>query len=155
MSTLWGVKLFSNLPYWKTLWESEATLHPRQFLSSKFRLWVTEFYNSSFDIFRVQLKTGEWLTLGLSDSHPYYELLLGLILHRVSYIWSSDIWSFWLYFGYMVNGQSDFSTKFFGYMVISAIWSTLSGQNRGPYIRNPVPFHVSVIGCITDSPAIT
>ena len=23
-------------------------------------------------------------------------------------------------------------------MVISAIWSTLSGQNRGPYIRNPV-----------------
>ena len=23
-------------------------------------------------------------------------------------------------------------------MVISALWSTLSGQNRGPYIRNPV-----------------
>ena len=48
-------------------------------------------------------------------------------------------------FGYMVffalfrlYGQSDFSTKFFGYMVISATWSTVSGQNRGPYIRNPV-----------------
>ena len=34
----------------------------------------------------------------------------------------------------MVNGKSDFSTKFFGYMVISAIWSTLPGQNRGPYM---------------------
>ena len=34
---------------------------------------------------------------------------------RVSVIWSSDRWSFWLYFGYMVSGQSDFSTKFFGY----------------------------------------
>ena len=28
-------------------------------------------------------------------------------------------------------------------MVISAIWSTLSGQNRGPYIRNPVYFNKS------------
>ena len=44
-----------------------------------------------------------------------------VLLHRVSVIWSSDIWSFWLYYGYMVNGQSYFSTKFFGYMVISAI----------------------------------
>ena len=26
----------------------------------------------------------------------------------------------------------------FGFMVISAIWSILPGQNRGPYIRNPV-----------------
>ena len=34
----------------------------------------------------------------------------------------------------MVNGQSDFTTKFFGYMVILALWSTSSGQNRGPYI---------------------
>ena len=50
-------------------------------------------------------------------------------IHRVLVIWSSNIWSFWLYFGYMVNSQSDFRTKFFGYMVISAIWSTLSGQN--------------------------
>ena len=61
-----------------------------------------------------------------------------MILHRVLVICSSDIWSFWLYFGYMVNGESDFSTKFFGYMVISATWSTVSGQNRGPSIRNPV-----------------
>ena len=38
----------------------------------------------------------------------------------------------------MVNGQSDFSSKFFGYMVISAMWLTLPGQNRGPYILNPV-----------------
>ena len=63
-----------------------------------------------------------------------------LHIHRVSVIWSSDIWSFWLYFGYMVNGQSDFNNKFFGYMIISAIRSTLSWQNRGPYIRNPVYF---------------
>ena len=42
------------------------------------------------------------------------------------------MWSFRSVFAYMVNGQSDFS------MVISAIWSTLSGQNCGPYIRNPV-----------------
>ena len=60
------------------------------------------------------------------------------MVHRVSVILSSDIWSFWLYLCYMVNGQSDFRTKFFGYMVILAIGSTLSGQNRGPYIRNPV-----------------
>ena len=37
----------------------------------------------------------------------------------------------------------------FGYMVISAIWSILAGQNRGPYIRNPVyvvsSFHQSDI----------
>ena len=32
-------------------------------------------------------------------------------VHRVSVIWSSDIWSFWLYFGY---GKSDFTTKFSG-----------------------------------------
>ena len=63
---------------------------------------------------------------------------INIKVHRVSVIWSSDIWSFWLYFGYMVNSQSDFSTKLFGYIVISTIWSTLSGQNRGPYIRNPV-----------------
>ena len=41
-------------------------------------------------------------------------------------------------FGFISVIWSDFSTTFFGYMVISAIWSTLSGQNRGPYIRNPV-----------------
>ena len=59
-------------------------------------------------------------------------------VHQISVTWSTDIWSFGLYFVYMVNGQSDFSTKFFGYMVISAIWSTLPGQNRGPYIRSLV-----------------
>ena len=47
------------------------------------------------------------------------------VVHRVSVIWSSNIWSFWLYFGYMVNGQSDFSSTFFGYMVVSATGSTL------------------------------
>ena len=77
---------------------------------------------------------------GKSKVLPQYKLR---ILKQNSYtgfliICSSDIWSFWLYFSYMVNGQSDFSTKFFRYMVILAIWSTLSGQNRGPYIRNPV-----------------
>ena len=71
-----------------------------------------------------------------------------LQIHQVSVIWSSDIWSFWLYFGYMVNGQSDFSTKFFGYMVILAIWSTLPGQNRGPYIRNPVYILEEITFCI-------
>ena len=57
----------------------------------------------------------------------YYSQIHATSIHRVSVIWSSDIWSFWLYLGYMVNGQSDFSTKFFRYMVILAIWSTLSG----------------------------
>ena len=71
-------------------------------------------------------------TKDLNEAGNTYEV------HRVSVIWSSDIWSFWLYFGYMVNGRSDFGTKFFGHMVILAIWSTLSGQNRGPYIRNQV-----------------
>ena len=28
-------------------------------------------------------------------------------------------------------------------MVISAIWSILPGQNRGPYMRNPVYFLLS------------
>ena len=58
-------------------------------------------------------------------------------LHRVSVIWSSDIWSFWLYFGYMVNGQSDFSTKFFGYMVISAV-NFIRTKTWTIYIPNPV-----------------
>ena len=65
--------------------------------------------------------------------------------YRVLVIWSSDIWSFWQHFGYMVNGQSDFSTKFFRCMVISAIWSTLPRQNRGPYIQNPVYIILRVV----------
>ena len=58
---------------------------------------------------------------------------------------SEDIHRILVVFGYMVfmalyrlYGQSYFSTIFFGYTVISAIWSTLSGQNHGPYIRKPV-----------------
>ena len=47
---------------------------------------------------------------------------------------------FWLY------GQSDFSTKVFGYMVISTILSTLPGQNRWPYIRNPVYEYTGLMG---------
>ena len=68
------------------------------------------------------------------DTFGKIQVYLIMEVHRVSVIWSLDIWSFWLYFDYMVNGQS----KFFEYMVISAKWSTLSGQNCGPFIRNLV-----------------
>ena len=52
-------------------------------------------------------------------------------IHRVSVKWSSDIWSFCIIFGYMVNGQSDFITKFFGYMVFSALQSGCGGWPTG------------------------
>ena len=98
------------------------------------QFWAARYSNHSKTLY-ILLQHASGCLLALlcrivPQSFPSFE--------HVSVIWSSDIWSFWLYFGYMVNGQSDFSTKFFGYMVISAIWLTLLGQNRGPYIRNPV-----------------
>ena len=49
------------------------------------------------------------------------------------------MWSFWPYFGYMVNGQSDFCNTFFGYIVISAIrMCRLSRTKPWPFTRNPV-----------------
>ena len=63
------------------------------------------------------------------------------LIHRYTGFRLNGLWIYG-HFGFisviMVNGQSDFSTKLFGLMVISAIWSTLSGQNHGLYIRNPV-----------------
>ena len=64
--------------------------------------------------------------------------------------------------GYMVffvlfqlYGQWDFSTEFFGYMVILAIWSTLPGQNHGPYTYPKLGVHQIrslEVGCMkTDS----
>ena len=48
------------------------------------------------------------------------------------------IWSFWLYFGYMVNGQSDFSTKFF------CIWSF---RLYGPLYQDKTVDHLSETRC--------